>query len=101
MERLCEQIGMGARALEFAILTAVRSGKVRGATCGEIDLTAALWVVPAARMKAGKKHQVPLSPAALAAAAQGLPRMRDTYMWACGDLADDIKNLVSNLARQR
>lgn len=58
--------GMGARALEFAILTAARSGEVRGATWAEIDLDAALWVVPAERMKAGREHRVPLSDAALA-----------------------------------
>ena len=55
-----------ARALEFAILTAARSGEVRGATWGEIDLDSATWTVPGARMKAGRDHKVPLSPAALA-----------------------------------
>ena len=57
---------MGARALEFAILTAARSGEVRGATWGEIDCEAAVWTVPGARMKAGKEHRAPLSDAALA-----------------------------------
>jgi len=52
---------MGARALEFATLTAARSGEVRGALWEEIDLTAATWTVPGDRMKAGKTHQVPLS----------------------------------------
>jgi integrase len=65
MGRLRAQPGMGARALEFAILTAARSGEVRGATWPEIDLQAALWVVPAARMKAGREHRVPLSIPAL------------------------------------
>lgn len=64
--RLCTQAGMGARALEFAILTAARSGEVRGAVWKEFDLEAALWTVPAARMKAGREHRVPLSAAALA-----------------------------------
>lgn len=54
--------GVSARALEFAILTAARSGEVRGATWGEVDLDRALWTVPAERMKEGKKHQVPLPP---------------------------------------
>lgn len=58
--------GMGARALEFAILTGTRSGEVRGATWAEIDLEAKAWTVPAGRMKAGKAHRVPLSPAAVA-----------------------------------
>lgn len=53
--------GMGARALEFAILTAARSGEVRGALWSEIDLQAAQWVIPAERMKGKKEHRVPLS----------------------------------------
>lgn len=60
MERLRKAPGMGARALEFAILTAARSGEVRGALWSEIDLKAELWTVPADRMKAGKEHRVPL-----------------------------------------
>ena len=58
--------GVGARALEFTILTAARSGETRGATWGEIDLDAAVWTIPAVRMKSGKVHRVPLSDAALA-----------------------------------
>lgn len=49
-----------ARALEFAILTASRSGEVLGMTWSEVDLDAGLWTVPAARMKAGREHRVPL-----------------------------------------
>jgi len=52
--------GIAARALEFAVLTAARSGEVRGATWNEIDLDAAVWVVPGERMKAGREHRVPL-----------------------------------------
>lgn len=58
--------GIAARALEFVILTAARSGEVRGAKWSEIDLDAAVWTVPAERMKAGKEHRVPLTPAAVA-----------------------------------
>src|SRR5262249_5236594 len=57
--------GMGARALEFAILTAARSGEVRGATWDEIDLDHAIWTIPGSRMKAGREHRVPLSTAAI------------------------------------
>jgi len=57
--------GMGARALEFVILTAARSGEVRGATWAEIDMEAKVWVVPGSRMKAGKEHRVPLSDVAV------------------------------------
>ena len=52
---------MAARALEFAILTACRSGEVLSARWGEIDLDKAIWTIPAQRMKAGKEHRVPLS----------------------------------------
>ena len=53
-------------ALEFVILTAARSGEVRGATWAEVDLAARTWTVPGDRMKAGRDHRVPLSGAALA-----------------------------------
>ncbi|WP_298128256.1 site-specific integrase [Brevundimonas sp.] len=55
----------GRLALEFTILTAARSGEVRGARWSEIDMEAALWTVPAERMKARREHIVPLSAQAL------------------------------------
>lgn len=58
---LRERDAMAALALEFAILTAARSGEVRGATWAEMDLAAKVWTVPANRMKAGREHRVPLS----------------------------------------
>jgi integrase len=66
MQDLRAAHGTGARALEFTILTAARSGDVRGATWAEIDLAKAVWTVPAERMKAKREHRVPLSPAAVA-----------------------------------
>ncbi len=72
-----EQAGIGARALELAILTAARSGEVRGATWAEIDLEAEEWIVPAERMKAGKEHRVPLSAPALRLL-RALPRLEGT-----------------------
>jgi integrase len=65
MVQLRAQQGLGARALEFAILTATRSGEVRGAEWAEIDLDQKIWTIPGTRMKAGKEHRVPLSDAAL------------------------------------
>jgi integrase len=64
MVELREREGSGARALEFAILTAARSGEVRGMSWGEVDLGERRWNVPAARMKARREHRVPLSEAA-------------------------------------
>jgi integrase len=54
-----------ASALEFAILTAARSGEVLGACWNEFDVDRAVWTVPASRMKASREHRVPLSPRAL------------------------------------
>jgi integrase len=54
-----------ASALEFAILTAARSGEVLGARWEEFDLDRAAWTVPAVRMKGGREHRVPLSRQAL------------------------------------
>jgi integrase len=54
------------RALEFAILTAARSGEVLGARWHEIDIRAKVWTVPPGRMKGGREHRVPLSPRVIA-----------------------------------
>src|SRR5262249_31096306 len=54
-----------ALALEFGVLTAARSGEVLGAGWDEFDLGRAVWTIPAARMKAGREHRVPLSRRAL------------------------------------
>ena len=61
MVDLRKQEGVAARALEFAILTAARTGEVIGARWEEIDVARRLWAVPAERMKAGREHRVPLS----------------------------------------
>ncbi|MXP29817.1 tyrosine-type recombinase/integrase [Porphyrobacter algicida] len=61
MAKLRTRDAMAAKALEFTILTAARSGETRGMTWGEVDLNAKVWTVPASRMKAGVEHQVPLS----------------------------------------
>ncbi|NGM46908.1 integrase arm-type DNA-binding domain-containing protein [Rhodobacter sp. SGA-6-6] len=67
--------GMGALALRFAALCASRSGEVRGATWDEIDLDAAMWTIPASRMKAGAEHRVPLTAEAIALL-KSVPRMQ-------------------------
>lgn len=66
--------GIAARALEFAILTAARSGEVRGMRWDELDEK--VWTIPADRMKAGREHRVPLSSAALSLLEQ-MPRLGD------------------------
>ncbi|MFQ3664290.1 MAG: site-specific integrase [Chloroflexaceae bacterium] len=69
---LAEARGVAAEALRFAILTAARSGEVRGMRWREVDWAGSVWTVPPERMKAGRAHRVPLSGEALAV----LRRMR-------------------------
>jgi integrase len=66
MQALHAQAGVGARAFEFTILTAARTGETIGATWKEINRAEKYWTVPGARMKAGKDHRVPLCDRALA-----------------------------------
>lgn len=66
MLKLGEQDSVSALALRFLILTAARSGEVRGATWDEIDIKGRVWTVPGSRMKAGREHRVPLSAEAVA-----------------------------------
>jgi len=71
--------GAGADALRLVILTATRSGEVRGATANEFDLDNAIWTIPAKRMKAAKGHRIPLSPTAVAL-------MRELFKQGTSDL---------------
>jgi integrase len=66
MVELRQQEGVAARALEFAILTAARTGEVLKARWDEINIAERLWTVPAERMKSGREHRAPLSDAAMA-----------------------------------
>lgn len=65
LTRLRERESMGRLALEAVVLTAARSGELRGAVWSEVDFERALWTVPAGRMKMDREHVVPLSAAAL------------------------------------
>ena len=65
MDRLRAERGVAARAAEFTILCASRTGETIGAKWDEIDLDAGVWVVPETRMKAKRPHKVPLSEAAV------------------------------------
>ena len=76
MSELRAREGVSARAFEFTILNACRSGEVRGARWEEFDLASKLWTIPAKRIKAGREHQVPLSDAAMAIL-KSIPRGSD------------------------
>lgn len=64
-ERLQSTEGFSARALQWVVLTACRSGEARGMVWCEVDVDRGVWTIPASRMKAGKEHRVPLSDAAV------------------------------------
>ena len=68
--------GNASHAIAFTILTACRSGEVRGAQWSEFDFKEKVWMIPATRMKAHREHQVPLSKAALAVLAS-LPQSHE------------------------
>lgn len=65
MEQLKNKRGLGAMALRLIILTAARSGEVRGGTWSEIDLENRVWEIPAERMKECRTHRIPLSKQAI------------------------------------
>jgi integrase len=80
MMELRNQCGVAAKALEFLILTASRTSEATKATWSEIDVAAKLWTVPAARMKAGKEHRVPLSNRAIKLL-NDMPRDNSNYVF--------------------
>ena len=94
MARLRAQEGTAARALEFAILTAGRTGEVLGARWSEIDLDAALWTVPPERMKAGKEHRVPLSDAAVAVLRKAAERRESDPVFAGRRAGKPMSNMA-------
>jgi integrase len=85
MRELRAKDGVSARALEFTILCAARTGEAIGAKWSEVDLDAKLWTIPPERMKAGKEHRVPLTDRAVAMI-EVLPREGDfIFMGASRD----------------
>lgn len=76
MADLRQREGTAAKALEFTVLCAARSGEVRGAVWPEFDLDVGVWTVPPERMKATKEHRVPLSESALRIL-RAQPRLKD------------------------
>jgi integrase len=76
LAELRERDSLAARALEFTILTATRSGEVLGALWPEIDFESRVWTVPAERTKGHREHRVPLAPRALEVL-RSAPRQRD------------------------
>ena len=81
MATLRQRDSIAAKALEFAILTAARSGEVLGARWGEFDLEKNVWAVPPDRMKAGREHRVPLSAPAVAILTALGPGQADAFVF--------------------
>ena len=93
---LRDQEGIAARALEFAIVTAARTGEVIGARWSEIDLLEKIWTVPPGRMKAGKEHRVPLSARALAILEEMQPHRHaeDSFVFPGAKLGRPLSNMA-------
>lgn len=100
MADLRKREGTAARALELLILTAARSGEVRGATWGELDLDAATWTIPAGRMKAGKEHRIPLSDAAVNLL-KALPRTEGTELVFPGSKGKPLSDMTLTAVMRR
>jgi integrase len=81
MRALRERDGVAARALEFAVLTAARTGEVLGAKWSEIDLKTKMWTVPGDRMKGNREHRVPLSDPAVAVLQRMLTVRQNDYVF--------------------
>ena len=103
MKALSEQSGVGARALEFAILTAGRTGEVIGARWDEFDLASSTWVIPKARMKAGREHRVALNAGALRVLEAMKPLRSSEYVFPGGRADRPLSNmaLLATLKRMK
>ena len=97
---LRERDGIGSRALEFAALTAARSGEVRGAVWSEIDLEKGLWIIPPGRMKMNREHRAPLSDAAVDLL-RGLPRFQGTDLVFPAPRGGKISDMTLSATMQR
>jgi integrase len=92
MEKLRGREGISARAVEFLILTAARSGEVRGAKRAEIDFENRLWTIPSYRMKAGREHRVPLTDDAIALL-KALPRIDGSTLLFPGERNQPLSDM--------
>lgn len=86
--------GVAARALEFLVLTATRTGEVIAARWDEVHLKEKVWVVPAVRMKAGREHRVPLSAAALAVLQQMREAREGEFIFPGGKAGRPLSNMA-------
>jgi integrase len=100
MASLRERNATAARALEFTILTAARTGEVLGARRAEIDLASKVWTIPGERMKAGREHRVPLSRQAVALLDQLLNNHESEYVFP-GEHRATLSNMAMDMLLRR
>jgi integrase len=92
---------VAALALEYTILTAARSGETLGATWSEIDLEKKLWTIPAARMKAGREHRIPLSDRALQILEQAAKLRRGEHVFPGQKVDRPLSSMSMEMALRR
>jgi integrase len=93
--------GVAARALEFAILTAARTGEVLGALWEEIDLQGKVWTVPPDRMKAGREHRVPLCQPAIALLKKMQSTRRNDFVFPSDRRGKPLSNMSMLMVLRR
>lgn len=101
MAELREQVGISALALEFAILTAARTGEVIAAKRDEFDLKEKVWTVPAERMKARREHRVPLSPTVVSLLSAAEPYRVDDYVFPGARPEKHLSNMAMLMLLKR
>jgi len=92
--RLKAQQSVAARALEFTILTAARTGETIGAQWDEVNMSEKVWTVPADRMKAGREHRVPLSTSAVAILRDEHDVRTSDYIFPGGKAGKPLSNMA-------
>ncbi|MDA8230753.1 MAG: integrase arm-type DNA-binding domain-containing protein [Magnetospirillum sp.] len=101
MADLRGQDGTAARALEFQILTATRTGEVIGATWSEIDIDRRIWIIPGERMKAGREHRIPLSGAAVDVLVRMMSIREGSYVFSGAKSGKHLSNMALLMTLRR
>ena len=94
MQALRQMPGCGSLAVQFIILTACRTSEALNAKWEEIDLNAALWIIPKERMKAFREHRVPLSEPVLGILKQIKAESKSTFVFPGRDEKKPLSNMV-------
>lgn len=101
MQQLRAEQGTSARAVEFVVLTAARTSEAFNATRDEFDLDAGVWTIPAARMKAGRPHRVPLSKAALSLVKSSMSDQGSNYVFQGAKEGKPLSNMAGLMLLKR